>query len=273
MPNLARSVASRTILLSLSLAGAYGLTGCQSASTDKPAPAKSATAQSATEKAAYDKFLAEFQPAVVRHLLATNRQGAVGAKNLRIKFDRTNEMLSCAAESAKAPWVLSSPSMSQRRDSGSLARLVNQECWKIIYPVIPDHFFGPDGTADIVVPLIFGPVPVAAAASQRQRLQYQAQSDYFWQQLLVNRAVDSIGIAGFRFQANTQGQVEGCLVSLDPAPVRRDAFKFDNALQEQLTRQCKTLDLRQMPGFLPDENGRVQGYVEVAYAPGKVGRE
>jgi hypothetical protein len=206
-------------------------------------------------------------------MLSANSQGAVGIKNLRIKFNRNNEILSCDAGPAGAPSVAQMPSMTQRLDASKIVRLVNRECWKIIYPLVPVHLFKDDETVEFVAPLVFGPLSGAAASGQRTRLLYQAQSDYFWQHLLINRSVDSIGVASLRFQANAQGEVEGCLVSLAPAYVRRDAFKFDNTLQEQLTAQCKTLDLRHMPGFLPDEKGRVRGYVEVTYAPWKVGRD
>lgn len=262
---ISKSAASRTILLPSILAGALALTGCQSPKINKAVPIKSES-----EQAAFDRFLAEFQPTVARHMLAANSQSAVGKHKLRITFNRKNEVLSCRVDS---PRLQSLPSMEQRMNADRLARLINQECWKIIYPLVPEHLFTDDGTVEMVVALIFHPLQAALAAQWRLRYEYQARSDYFWQQLLIHRPVDSIGVAGFRFQANAQGKVEGCLVSLDPASVRRDAFKFDNALQEQLTAQCKTLDLRQMPGFRVDETGLMQDYVEVSYAPWKVGRQ
>lgn len=67
-------------------------------------------------------------------------------------------------------------------------------------------------------------------------------------------------------------QVLGCLVNLHPAAAHPEALKVDGALQVRLNARCRTLDLRQMPGFAPNAQGRVDGYVTVEYAPWKADR-
>ncbi|CAM3130629.1 hypothetical protein ACU5P1_14340 [Pseudomonas plecoglossicida] len=99
-----------------------------------------------------------------------------------------------------------------------------------------------------------------------------AQQQYFWEHLLRDQPVTSIGRAAVHYQGNAQGKVEGCLVQLFPHPLRQDAFRLDGNLQAQLNSRCMALDLSKMPGFAYDEQGVASGYSEVDYAPWRVGR-
>lgn len=265
MFKIVRSVASRSTRVFAVVVGTTALTACQSA----PAP-QGAQPELSPEQAAYGHFLTQFQTMVRQQMLAANKDRAVGARKLVITFDRRNAILSCHAASAKAPLVSAMPTAKTRRDVERLGTLIDRECWKVIYPLVPEHFFNEQGTVEIVAPMIF---PPTHAERQEARVLRRAQSDFFWQQLMIDRPVDSIGRATFRVQADALGNVQNCLVSLEPVHVRRDAFKLDSAWQTLLAQQCKELKLQDMPGFTQQEQWRAYGTVAVEYAPSKVGRK
>lgn len=260
-----RYVASRSARLPVAVIGVMALTACQAAHTPQsPPPTPS------PEQAAYRHFLTQFQTMVGEQMLGANKERAVGARKLVITFDRSNAILSCHAASAKAPLVSAMPTAKERRDAERLGTLIDRECWKVIYPLVPEHFFNEQGTVELVAPMIF---PPTHAERQEARVLRRAQSDFFWQQLMIDRPVDSVGRATFRVQADALGNVQNCLVSLEPVHVRRDAFKLDNPWQTLLTQQCKRLKLQHMPGFTQNEDWRTYATVVVEYAPWKVGRQ
>ncbi|AZE12076.1 hypothetical protein C4K10_3799 [Pseudomonas chlororaphis subsp. aureofaciens] len=151
--------------------------------------------------------------------------------------------------------------------------LARQVCWDSLFPEMPAELFGPEGEQEIVVPMVL--ILMDESTPERQRrldaVEAYAQSRFFWTQTLGKQPVDSIGKAHVRFVANAQGQVQECLVNLDPVGERRDAFKLDSDLQARLTAQCKQINLRQMPGFKVGDKGLARGNVLVEYAPWKGG--
>lgn len=266
MSKTAPNALPASAVAALLVTGALLLTACQSppARTESPAT-------SAQQEADYATFAAQFRSIVALHMLAANRRGAVGEKNLRVELNRDNEIVSCRAETVSPSVAHAMPVVTNHRGGVELARLINQECRKIIFPLVPKHLFDDKGIADVIAPLKFLPLPPAAAEQRRSLLMLQAQRDFFWHQVLVDQPVDSVGRASFSVQADAVGQVSGCVVNLAPVTVRQDAFKPDNALQTRLISRCLALDLRQMPGFALDDKGQANARITVQYAPWKTG--
>ncbi|WIE48320.1 hypothetical protein [Pseudomonas sp. GM17] len=253
-----RVIASR-LALPLILASLLSLAGCQTPKST--APALQTTAEASLQQNAR-AFSDQFRALMVRNAFAANSQALVGTVDLVVKIDRQNELRSCEiqpnAHLAPVP---------------ALESLARQVCWDSLFPKVPVEMYGTEEEMVIVAPLVFPPLdePESERQWRARTVQAYAQSRFFWTQALGKQPVDSIGKAHVRFVANAQGQVQECLVNLDPVAERRDAFKLDSNLQARLTAQCKQLNLRQMPGFKVDDKGLARGSVLVEYAPWKGG--
>jgi hypothetical protein len=236
----------------LILSGSLSLAGCQTT----PPPSKSTPSVK-------DVFTQDMQRVLIPQLLAANVQNLSGTLDLRIILNRASEPVACEARKSRHPSAIGFPRPQ------ALSELAVRQCWNMIYPKVPEAFFGADGTAEIHAPLVFSATEYPNDVGHQQRLQYAARSQYFWDRVFASQPPNSIGVAGFRYQADADGKVKGCLVSLEPSRMRPDAFKFDTQLQQRLTGRCNALDLKQMPGFATDEAGVARGLVGVEYAPWK----
>ncbi|QLL16057.1 hypothetical protein [Pseudomonas chlororaphis] len=245
--------------LPLIIAGLLALAGCQ---TQAVTPAQPLAADDIQQQK-MNSFARQFSGVLVRNAFAANGQGLVGSVDLKVKINRQNQVLSCEIRpNAQLAPVL------------ALESLARQVCWDSLFPEMPAELFGSEGEQEIVAPMVF-PILLDESTPERQRrldaVEAYAQSRFFWTQTLGKQPVDSIGKAHVRFVANAQGQVQECLVNLDPVGERRDAFKLDSDLQARLTAQCKQMNLRQMPGFKVGDKGLARGNVLVEYAPWKGG--
>ncbi len=245
--------------LPLILASLLSLAGCQTPKSAAPAP--QAAAEASLQQNA-QAFSDQFRALMVRNAFAANSQALVGTVDLVVKINRRNELSSCEIR----------PN-AHRAPVPALESLARQVCWDSLFPEVPVEMYGPEGEMVIVAPLVFPALDESEPERQwrARTVQAYAQSRFFWTQALGKQPVDSIGKAHVRFVANAQGQVQECLVNLDPVAERRDAFKLDSDLQARLTAQCKQMNLRQMPGFKVGDKGLARGSVLVEYAPWKGG--
>lgn len=206
-----------------------------------------------------------------RDMLAASGGRMVGAINLKVTLDRLGRPLACSTHRAKPSVALSIPPDQLPTDRKALAQAVEAQCWKSLYPLPPDALFEGD-TVQIVAPLILMK-PSFISENEQARRQAVARQAFFWHALLRDEPVASIGLAEIRYQATPTGNVSGCLVTLNPHPLRKDAFQLDGDLQARLTQRCQGLDLQQLPGLDPTTPGGFEGYSRVEYAPWKVGRD
>ncbi|GHS80196.1 hypothetical protein PAGU2196_10300 [Pseudomonas sp. PAGU 2196] len=254
----------KTLPPALLSAALIAMAGCQaSPSTDT---------QAAADAQAFKTFTVEMQRALERSIALAPTGRQLGAVTLQVTFDRHSAPVACKASKAPFKYGALLPADVMPSDHQALANLVEALCWKTIYPVVPASLFGGEATLDVRAPIIVQlPASIQAPGSARQRA--NAQREYFWQQLLRDQPVTSIGKATVFYQANAQGKVEGCLVQLSPTRLREAAFRLDGNLQAQLNSRCMKLDLSTMPGFSTNEQGTAEGYSELDYAPWKVGRQ
>lgn len=238
------------------------LIGCQSSpSADRPAD---------VDPQALKTFTVNTQQALQRSIALAPTGEQMGAVTLQVTFDRQSAPVACKAEKAPFKYGALLPADVTPTDHQALANLVEALCWKTIYPVVPAALYNDDETVEVRAPIIVQ-LPRAVQAPGTARYRAIAQREYFWQQLLRDLPVTSIGKASVFYQANAQGKVDGCLVQLSPNPLREDAFRLDGNLQAQLNSRCMKLDLSKMPGFSSNEQGKAEGYSEVDYAPWMVG--
>lgn len=206
-----------------------------------------------------------------RDMLANTGGGMVGAINLNITLDRSGRPLVCETRRAKHSTTLAIPPDQLQTDSKVLAKTVEAQCWKSIFPLPPAELFEGE-TVEIVAPLILMKPPYISDNEQVRR-QVVARQAFFWTALVRDEPVASIGRAEIRYQTNPTGKITGCLVTLNPHPLRKDAFKLDADLQTRLTQRCNGLDLQKLPGFTVGTADGLEGYTRVEYAPWKVGRD
>ena len=216
-------------------------------------------------------FMVAFQRTLQRDMATAIAGSLIGPIDLHITLDRRNALLGCKASRPRPTTMRAFPATLMPSSYKDLAEAVERQCWKSIYPQVPAALHEADGTIEVIAPLIMMPSPASQALDQRWRLNY-AQREFFWQQLLLDHPVHSIGKAVIHFQADARGKVESCLVNLIPTAARPDAFEPDGNLQALLITRCKGLDLRQLPGFTLDALGKAQGSVSVEYAPWKTSR-
>ncbi|CAM4115126.1 hypothetical protein CCOS865_03609 [Pseudomonas reidholzensis] len=241
------------------------LAGCKTSE-----PAATDTAEAIDPKV-MQQFVGDMQKTLQTNIANAVRGTLVGAVKLSIKLDQTYAPVACKAQEPGPKLASLLPADANRSDFKSLAAAVEAQCWKTVYPPVPAGAYDEDGTVEIVAPLILMP-----SANQQPPnpawVARQQQREFFWQQLLREQPVDSIGVAIIRYQANSQGKVQGCLIELRPSAARADAFRMDGGLQSRLSSACMALDLQRMPGFAPDPQGKMEGFALVEYAPWKVGR-
>jgi hypothetical protein len=216
-------------------------------------------------------FTHDMQQALINSVATANTGKQVGVVKLRVTLNRHSAPIACKAFRAPPSQDQLLPTDVPRSDFKALARLVEAQCWVTIYPIVPDNLYDENNTVEIVAPL-FVNLPAAAQAPGSARGVANAQREYFWQQLLRDEPVTSVGNAAVYYQANARGKVEGCLVQLYQHPLRPDDFRLDGDLQARLNKRCMALDLSRMPGFSPDMHGVAKGSSKMEYAPWRVGR-
>nr|WP_225777247.1 hypothetical protein [Pseudomonas sp. Marseille-Q3773] len=225
---------------------------------------------SEAEKQARQIFVSDMQQALKLGIATADTGPQIGVVMLDIKLDSYSAPVNCKAGRAPLRYETKLPAELIRTDFKSLASVVEAQCWKTIYPVVPKPLREDNGTAEIRAPL-FVVLPASAQAPGTARRQSNAQRDFFWQQLFSDQPIDSIGRASVYYQANAQGKVQGCLVQIYPHPLRPDDFRLDGKLQARLNSRCMALDLTNLPGFKTETDGLAKGYSEMEYAPWKVG--
>ncbi|KIY41089.1 hypothetical protein TZ03_09340 [Pseudomonas sp. 10-1B] len=236
------------------------LAGCQ----NRPA--------SEEDKQARKTFVSDMQQALRLGIATADTDKQIGVVMLDVTLDQNSAPISCKASKAPIKYETVLPTDLQRSDFKALASMVEAQCWKTIYPAVPKSLREENGTVEVRAPL-FVVLPAFAQAPDSARRQANAQREFFWQQLLRDQPVNSIGRASLYYEANAQGKVQGCLVQIYPHPNRPDDFRLDGQLQAELNRRCMALDLHSLPGFKVDTDGVAKGYSELEYAPWKVGRQ
>ncbi|WP_110741549.1 MULTISPECIES: hypothetical protein [unclassified Pseudomonas] len=235
------------------------LSGCQ----NRPA--------SEEDKQARKTFVSDMQQVLKLGIATADTGKQIGVVMLDVKLDQNSAPVSCKASKAPMRYETVLPADLVRSDFKALASMVEAQCWKTIYPVVPKSLRDEDGTVEVRAPM-FVDLPAAAQAPDTPRRQANAQREFFWQHLLRDQPVNSIGRASLYYEANAQGKVQGCLVQIYPHPNRPDDFRLDGKLQAELNSRCMALDVSQLPGFSTDAHGLAKGYSELEYAPWKVGR-
>lgn len=249
----------RTLIPALIAVTLITLAGCQNRPISDP------------EKHARRAFVSDMQQALKLGIATADTGKQVGVVMLNVTLDPSAAPISCKASRAPARYETQLPAEPIRSDFKSLAQLVEAQCWKTIYPVVPKPLREDDGTAEIRAPL-FVVLPASTQAPGTARRQSNAQREFFWQHLFGDLPVASIGRASVYYEADAQGKVQGCLVQIYPHPLRPDDFRLDGRLQAELNSRCMALDLFSLPGFKADDAGLAKGYSELEYAPWKVAR-
>lgn len=149
------------------------------------------TAQPVDEQAR-QAFTRDMMQVLQRGIRHADTGAQVGAVSLKITLDRQSAPIGCEATRARAKHRLLLPSDVPTTDFQALARLVEAQCWKNIYPLVPPTMVDDDGITEIVVPMILM-LPKELQAPGTPRRQANAQRDYFWQHLLRDQQVNSIG--------------------------------------------------------------------------------
>ncbi|NIF28471.1 hypothetical protein F3J44_19065 [Pantoea sp. Tr-811] len=230
------------------------LAGCQA----RTAPDVDAQARKA--------FIHDVQHAIIGSIATAFTSKQVGVARLQLILDRHSVPVGCKTLRSQAKDNQNLPGDVQRTNEKALAKLVEAQCWKTIYPVVPNAMYGEKDTLELIAPLIVQ-LPLGNGLAQAN-----ARRAFFWEHLLRDQPVTSVGRASVFYQANAQGKLEACLVQLHPHPLRPDDFRLDGDLQSRLNSRCLALDLSRMPGFAPDMHGVAKGSSELDYAPWRVGR-
>ncbi|MCV4271246.1 hypothetical protein OH710_01205 [Pseudomonas capsici] len=241
--------------LTAGLVGLLFIAGCQSQTGSR----------SPEELKRLEAFSTDFRNALATNAWLASPELLDGDVRLRVKINRRNEVVFCETE----PYSQTALSSVYPR----LSALVKDVCWNTLFPVVPSELYDPDGTADIIAPLVFssGQDTEELRLKRMGRTIRYAQSRFFWEQTLRKQPPSSIGYADFRYVANAQGEVQGCLVNLRASRQRPEAFELDGDLQARLSAQCKQMNLRQLPGFMVNPQGMAEGIVRVEYMPWKGG--
>ncbi|WP_449432216.1 hypothetical protein [Pseudomonas putida] len=250
----------KTLTLALSSTALIALAGCQSHTTAQ------------VDAQTRETFVTHMQQALQRSIGMADTGEQLGAVTLQVVLDRNAAPIHCKAR-RKIPVKLQAqlPGNMQTSNYQALARLVEEQCWKTIYPVVPAAMYDNESSVDVRAPMVLT-LPHAAQAPATPRRRANVRRQFFWQQLLRDEAVSSIGMASVHYKANAQGKIEGCLVQLHPHRLRPDAFRLDGQLQARLTSRCLQLDLQQIPAFSSNQGVPAEGYSVIDYAPWKVGR-
>lgn len=199
----------------------------------------------------------------------TGRQ--VGAVSLHVMLDRRSAPIECKASRAPAKYQNQMPSDVPRSDFLALASLVESQCRRAIYPLAPANMLSDEGIVDVIAPMMLM-LPWEAQAPGTPGRQANARRDYFWNNLLRDQPVSSIGRVSVYWRADAEGRVDGCLVQLRPHPLRAAEFRLDGDFQARLNGRCMALDLSDLPYFSVEHQGFAEGYSELDYAPWRVGQ-
>ncbi|MNO75807.1 hypothetical protein D3C76_668690 [compost metagenome] len=217
-------------------------------------------------------FTSEMQQTLQRSVALADTGEQIGVVLLVVNLNRQSAPTRCQVKKAPLKYDALLPYDEKPSNYQALASLVESLCWTTIYPTVPDGLYDQHGNVAVQAPIIVA-LPRASQASGTPRRRANAQRQFFWEHLLRDQSVSSIGTASVFYEANALGKVDGCLVQLSPYPLRTDAFRLDGHLQAELNNRCMQLDLSRMPGFVADEHGRAKGSSVVDYAPWKVGRQ
>lgn len=213
-------------------------------------------------------FAKHMQQALIQTIATTDSGRHVGVVRLRITLDANSAPIACKAQPSPGQEKLL-PAGVPLSNFKALARLVEAQCWKTIYPRVPAALYGAKDTVDVIAPLV---VMLPAADPASLRGQANAQRAFFWQHLLRDQPVTSVGNVSVYYQGNAQGKVEQCLVQIHPHPLRPADFRLDSELQARLNARCLATNLSLLPGYSANANGVAEGYSELEYAPWRVGR-
>jgi hypothetical protein len=250
----------KSLPLVLLISTLIALSGCQSRNPP------------AVDEQTLKAFTGDMQQALKLGIATADVDEQVGVVMLDVTLDRHSAPTACKASKAPPKYEMQLPADVRRSDFKALASMVEAQCWKTIYPVVPEGMRDKDGTVEVRAPM-FVLLSAAAQAPGTPRRQVIAQREYFWQHLLRDQPVNSIGRVSVYYQANAQGKVEDCLVQIYPHPLRPNDFRLDGKLQAELNSRCLAMDLSRLPGFSADMHGVAKGYSELEYAPWRVGRQ
>lgn len=238
------------------------LSGCQSG-----LPGSSLSQEEQQRRLDTQLYAASVQQVLYRESLRANAERRMGSVELAMKFNRQNQVVSCAAQSSPVPAARAYPY------NPKLGEMLKDICWNTVFPLAPAVAFGPDDVLEVKGTLMFPPLilePEQLKEFDFNATQY-AKGHFFWTHTLARLPVDSIGVASFEVKADPQGKVQECWVNLREVRYRPESFKPDNQLRNRVTQLCEQLDLRQMPGFAV-EQGKVQPiHASVFYTPWKGG--
>lgn len=183
--------------------------------------------------------------AVSGNMYNTTTQAIVGVAMLEVTFDRQGRATKCEIIPPDQRLLDMVPFKTPHSDPQQFTEYLKQQCLDTIFPAFPEEQYSAEG-------LLTKSVPVAAdfnAEKSREMLSNNAQSEFFRKQLLRGEKFDSVGVVQASYRANAQGKLTACGINLVPLPSRRNDFVLDPALQERLMNRCKTINVRQMPGF------------------------
>lgn len=204
------------------------------------------------------RYLRVLRSTLARSVFWANGEGMQGSVKLRMKLDQQGDVLLCEAH----------PS-----DAGAppgFTNLVTDVCWSSSWNRIPEGLQNPaDGTLEVIAPLIASGNTSPISDYERGHQRTDAESRFFWDNVVAKQSINAFGRARFEFTANVKGQVANCDVTLKKHYFRPEYFHPDPALQKVLATQCLQLDLQQMPGFRVGENGVTHRVVFVDYLPWK----
>ncbi|BFO04685.1 hypothetical protein KNHN1_30630 [Pseudomonas guariconensis] len=231
-----------------------------------------AACQASTVTPAEKPFIEAMQSVLANDVTTATQGKLSGAVDLKVTLDRQSRPVACSTQPGKPEYAAKLPAEVVRSAYPVLARAVERQCWKTIYPLVPSELYGGEETVQITAPIVIV-APWPTLASDHPWRIHEARKAFFWQQLMREQPVDSVGQAVIRYQADAQGKVTGCLVDLAPVPQRTDAFRLDGQLQADLSRRCMQLDLRDMPSFMLEAQAPAENHTVVEYAPWKVGRQ
>lgn len=242
------------------------LMGCQARPTPPP---------SAADLEAADLFMRHAQAILTHDMAQANVRNLSGVLRLKIRLAADNSTIGCELlpvdRVRDAPLLLAANRTGTSASPPALKRLVIDQCWKSVYPVVPTALRDANGPLEIIAPLVMQPI-VRTEADRARAYARGALQTLMRQQVLAGERVDSIGRASLLYRTDADGTIEACVVNLTPLAARPDAFRPDADLQARLMRRCTGLDLKPVPDLPRDEDGRVAGTVQLDYAPWSVDR-
>jgi len=115
-------------------AALIALAGCQ----NRPA--------SEEDKQARKAFVSDMQHVLKLGIATADTGKQVGVVMLNVKLDQHSAPISCKTSKAPMKYERALPADLVRSDFNALANMVEAQCWKTIYPVVPKSMRDEDGT-------------------------------------------------------------------------------------------------------------------------------